>query len=51
MIKVCLKISYQTIKSKFNRHLKYKEDYRVDFFVPLVYTAASLTNILTTKKI
>ena len=32
MIKIYLKMSYQTIKSKFNRRLKYKEDLRVDFF-------------------
>ena len=31
MIKTCLKDSYQTIKSKFNRRLKYREDLRVDF--------------------
>ena len=44
MTKFYLKMSYITIKSKFNRRLKYKEDQRVDIFIPLVCTAVNLTD-------
>ena len=40
-------MSYQMVinKSKFNRYLKYKEDYGIYFFfIPLAHTTVNLTN-------
>ena len=48
MIKICLKMSYQRIKSKLNRHLKITKKNMAH--IVLIYTTVNSTDIQNTKK-